>query len=504
MSDKSVAEALRSEAQLVVIEAAAGCGKTYQAAEYARDLAPTLNRNRLLILTHTHAACDVFAERTRDLSTQVEIRTIDSLISHIAGAYHLALGLPADVNAWARIRPDGYTALATKVAALLECAPMVATALAQRYPIVICDEHQDSNVSQHTIVVTIRNVGGRLRVFGDPMQSIYGKDTTAAHKQWVDFCCTADCVETLNEPHRWENTAAPLGQWIQAARGSLQRGVPIDLTGNLPLGLNIIRADNVAKGYGQYRVDKAEREPIDDVAFQRDMGTLVLAAHNKTVRSLCAFFFRRIPIWEGHVRSNLDLLGRKMSEYKGNAHILGEAMINFMKHVAVGFSPSNYGDRLLDEIDSRCTKTTRGKPKRIQEIARIILDSPDHHGISHALSRIAELVETDKRFNNIKIDKRHEFYEAIKISEFEESEIAIGELARRRTYTRPKPPLKAISTIHKAKGLETDNVIVMPCDSKHFKDNDQHRKLFYVAISRAKRKLTLVIPQTDPSPLFTI
>ena len=61
MSDASVANALRSNARLVVIEAPAGCGKTYQGAEYARDVAPLIGRGRLLILTHTHAACDVFA-----------------------------------------------------------------------------------------------------------------------------------------------------------------------------------------------------------------------------------------------------------------------------------------------------------------------------------------------------------------------------------------------------------------------------------------------------------
>lgn len=51
MSDKSVAEALRSDARLVVVEAPGGCGKTYQGAEFARDAAPALGGGRLLILT---------------------------------------------------------------------------------------------------------------------------------------------------------------------------------------------------------------------------------------------------------------------------------------------------------------------------------------------------------------------------------------------------------------------------------------------------------------------
>ena len=64
MSDESVHAALRSDAPLVVVEAPAGCGKTHQGADYARHVAADRS-SRLLILTHTHAACSVFAERTR-------------------------------------------------------------------------------------------------------------------------------------------------------------------------------------------------------------------------------------------------------------------------------------------------------------------------------------------------------------------------------------------------------------------------------------------------------
>src|SRR3546814_11035575 len=91
MSDASVAEALRSSARLVVVEAPGGCGKTYQGASYARDIAPSLGDGRLLILTHTNAACDVFAARTLGLNRRVEIRTIDGRLPEIDCAYNKAL-----------------------------------------------------------------------------------------------------------------------------------------------------------------------------------------------------------------------------------------------------------------------------------------------------------------------------------------------------------------------------------------------------------------------------
>ena len=56
---------LRSQAPLVVVEAPAGCGKTHQCADYAPEMAAAGNVTRLLILTHTHAACSMFSNRTK-------------------------------------------------------------------------------------------------------------------------------------------------------------------------------------------------------------------------------------------------------------------------------------------------------------------------------------------------------------------------------------------------------------------------------------------------------
>ncbi len=88
MSDDRVAALLDSDAPLVVIEAPAGCGKTYQGAGSARRAASGLETGRVLILTHTHAACGAFANSKSHDRRKVEIGTIDSLIVQIASAYH--------------------------------------------------------------------------------------------------------------------------------------------------------------------------------------------------------------------------------------------------------------------------------------------------------------------------------------------------------------------------------------------------------------------------------
>lgn len=155
MSDDSVRAALRSNASLVVVEAPAGCGKTHQGADYARDISVATRPGRLLILTHTHAACSVFSDYTKGTSSYAEIRTIDSIIAQIASAYHSGLGLPAEIAAWVRGREERHAELAVKVAALMKRYPMIAALVAQRHPVVICDEYQDSSGDQHAVVMAL-------------------------------------------------------------------------------------------------------------------------------------------------------------------------------------------------------------------------------------------------------------------------------------------------------------------------------------------------------------
>ncbi|OYW34699.1 MAG: hypothetical protein B7Z41_01370 [Rhizobiales bacterium 12-66-7] len=46
--------------------------------------------------------------------------------------------------------------------------------------------------------------------------------------------------------------------------------------------------------------------------------------------------------------------------------------------------------------------------------------------------------------------------------------------------------------------------MVMPCDATTFSDREDARCLLYVALSRAKERLMLVVSRTNPSPLFQL
>ena len=508
MSDISVRAALRSDAPLVVVEAPAGCGKTHQGAEYARDVAVADAASRPLILTHTHAACSVFADRTRGMGNRVDICTIDSVVAQIATAYHLGLGLPPDTAAWVRQQPKdrGYGELCLKVARLLKSHPVIARSMAQRHRTVICDEHQDATGDQHAIVSALLQHGARLRIFADPMQRIFNEKSLKGSSpawNWDALKGTADAVDELDHPHRWENGCAELGAWTLNARRILRTGGSIDLTKDLPPSVKIVFADNQAKDTWGYQLQREAARPI--YAFEKTQPSLLILTHyNATARSLCAFLGRRIPLWEGHTRTALEKLVTTMTEKNGDKDAIAAAVVQFMKDTGKGFSASAFGDRFQREVSEGCIKPTKGKPAGIQELARFVVSEPDHRGVAKMLRRLAALKDTDAAFTEIKTDCHREFWDTIRLGGFEAADSGFAEITHRRTHIRPKPPARAISNIHKAKGLECDSVIVLPCDARSFPNKHDARCLLYVAISRAKKRLMLVISRANPTPLFTV
>ncbi|RUS65282.1 ATP-dependent helicase [Pseudorhodobacter sp. E13] len=509
MSDQSVFDLLRSDERLVVVEAPAGCGKTFQGAAYAHDIAPTLKRGRMLILTHTNAACDVFAERTKGLiGKKVEIRTIDAMISQIASAYHQALGLPADLSVWAYAN-NGFPLLASKVAELLAANPMISVALGRRYPVIVCDEHQDASPDHHAIIMSLFAGGAKLRIFGDRMQSIYERHPRAAalHRERWENLVNQSVHDELDTPHRWQREAegcSELGSWVLEARERLLADGIIDLTRALPPTVQVIFSDNIARNRGGYLAVRNDRQPIDR-CLDRSNQMFVLASNNALVQSLRAFWRRRVPIWEGHTRNALSKLVADIQVATGNASEVANCLILFMEAVGVGFTEASHGRTLKSEIQNGCKKVRTGKPGSIQVLAKFLTDQPSHVGLARAIAKIGTFIDNRAPgFADVKIDQHREFWESQRLSEFEDPAKAYAEISMKRTILRPKPRPKSLATVHKAKGLECDNVMIMHCDRASFGDTVYGRCKLYVALSRAKSSVTLVIPRTDHSPLFRV
>ncbi len=159
---------------------------------------------------------------------------------------------------------------------------------------------------------------------------------------------------------------------------------------------------------------------------------------------------------------------------------------------------------MLDDIAQGCTKARKKKPATIQSLGRILLDEPNHRGIGKFLATLRALTKEDAAFAPIKIDHFREFNDAVHLGRFDDADEGLAEIARRRAHARAPLPTKAVSTIHKAKGLEFPHVVLAACDLPHFSNTKAARARLYVGLSRATESLTLLVSHTHPTPLFLI
>jgi len=220
--------------------------------------------------------------------------------------------------------------------------------------------------------------------------------------------------------------------------------------------------------------------------------------------AITAFTNRRVGVWEGHTRDALTALVDVLQSKNGDAEAVAGALVAFVGGVGVGFSMSTHGTRLMEEIKDGCCKPTKGKPACIQDMAKAILAEPNHVGASKALKLLKDFIEQKQNgFDTVKIDYRAEFGEAVRLGAFPTPEDGLGEMMRRRAHFRRALPDRVVSTIHKAKGLECRNAMLIPCDSG-FGNTYYSRCRLYVALSRASDTLTLVVPSSGGSPLLKI
>jgi DNA helicase-2/ATP-dependent DNA helicase PcrA len=202
------------------------------------------------------------------------------------------------------------------------------------------------------------------------------------------------------------------------------------------------------------------------------------------------------------MRPALEKLVECVSSNQGDREALASAIVRFMGDVGKGFTPSGFGNRFEKQVRDGASRTSKGKTEKIRKLARFLSLEPNHVGVAKTLRALHELSSNDSDFGEVRIDYRNEFWDAVNVGEFDDPDEALIEIAHRRAYSRPRPHDKSISTIHKAKGLECDSVVVMPCDAQNFPDDRESRCLLYVAMSRAKKHLMLVVPKDNPSPLF--
>jgi superfamily I DNA/RNA helicase len=474
---------LHSDAPLVVIEAAAGCGKTWTAAKFAREMSHRLDSQRVLLLSHTHAACGEFHRRCEGQGLRIEVETCDSFALKVVAPYAAALGLPFPLDSSiGRQGGVSFTTLGVKAVELVQRSPSIAQLISAQYPTIILDEHQDATVAQHELVMTLMRVGGsRLRIFGDPMQALhYG--SADRFVDWNTLWGNCDARLELTAPKRWAETPA-LGQWITATRATLRAGgrvVMRDASREVQF-----RTTTGLAGRNKFKDHRLAGEILRGF-LDAGAGPAVVIAHlSGMIRALAQSANWRARINEGAILEHLDqLLGDAEAE-KIDASTLASAFATFVTDIGSGLTKA-----MRARLNKRAgIMLDQGRAGTNQEawlaILAAIYADPSYRGLAAAMELLARAPPDGYR---IRLGDHASALRALRHTADPRSHLqALSRLRRRRSL-----PGLSVSTVHKAKGLEFRRVLVCPADQQQYPASAYGARLLYVAMSRATHELFIV------------
>lgn len=209
------------------IELPAGTGKTQLIAAVA-SLAGDLGK-RTLILTHTNAGVTVIKNRLRRFGVNqsaCSVATICSWAEKVSRAYPLLSGINIQIE---RTAPDYYSQCVMGAAKLCSCDAF-ASVLSASYSLILIDEYQDCDMSQHRLAIALRDVIGSVAVFGDRLQRIFDFKGQQFPDWALDVEHSFAPLGSLDpKPHRWAKTNPALGKWLlECVRPELMAGRRLD------------------------------------------------------------------------------------------------------------------------------------------------------------------------------------------------------------------------------------------------------------------------------------
>lgn len=386
---------------------------------------------------------------------------------------------------------------------LLERFPSLDEAFAARFPILLADEHQDASELQDAVV---RRVGvDRLAIFADPMQLIYGfrgsrPERLARH---IEEC---DERFELVTPHRWQGDPAT-GAWLLGVRQRLE-GHAASVARPAACQISYARYPSVMKSIVRNAASSAFKDGLRSVA--------VLAAWGSTVAQMRSYLSREglFPRQLGgaddfeQARDDIEQLPLLAEPQYVALHALDRL------RSLVPTLPSAVADQVTRRIGNsgvnlagNCNAEARAILTCLQPLydtgasgyVRCLVAAMDscvenHHHLPRieAVRTLRSVAETgdEAEGNSIDLDTL--------LARYSSAAAAASQRAPRLDRGL------FVMTAHQAKGKEFDCVILVDASERTFPDNEEGRRLFYVAMTRATRKWCVIAPTESPTPLLQV
>lgn len=449
---------LIAECPIGSVMAPAGHGKTEAIVKTA-----ALGK-RALILTHTHAGVHALRARLKRLGVPGSAAAVDTIAGwamRYANAFprHGAppKGLPSNSAEWDQLYKGAAAVISIRA---------VREVIQASYDRILIDEYQDCSALQHDLAIALSRVVPTV-IFGDPMQGIF--EFTGATLPWLNQIQPVfPLLLELGTPRRWEGKNPDLGVWIAQTRDKLARGERIDLQ----------------SGPVNYREakDAFDMSALFDGIDEREGTTAAIHCN----RQIC------------------NQLGKAT---KGAFQAIEEIGSQRLRSFATAWDQAADGQARLAAFQSLLKDCFSQR-----DIEEGEFDSPDDLELIAELERASDKLA---RFNDIEsvrsllaLSRRHPRWRVFRSELWRDTDRAMADLAagrsatltdaaaavrQRTSQTGRASQKRTISTPLLLKGLEFDHVVIP--DATHFsRERFAQAKLFYVAISRATRTLTIAAP----------
>ncbi|MDO5018273.1 MAG: ATP-dependent helicase [Lagierella massiliensis] len=381
----------------------------------------------------------------------------------------------------------------------------------KQYKYIQLDEGQDASLLQFKILEVIAKPNNNLFIVADDDQSIYAfRGANPDYLLQIPSIYPNLKLLYLNVNYRSSKDIVKMSDYlIQKNKKRYIKKVESNSEQNLPITLAKVKN---LKFQNKYILDYINKLPSGEtvgILFRNNINAISII--NSFINNNIEFTKRlnfKVEILNSIILDlkNIIILSKDLNNldvfrniyYKLNLYLtkkyinslIPDKSIGIVKTIIFDSTIPEYQMNLLVEFSNSLNKIS--KFPLYEQIQEIFFNT----GYTDFLKRHHENISIDL-IKEILLDISKDFENIFKLEEF------IKSLSKKEILKGISESNIFISTVHQSKGLEYDHVIITDLVDGEFptySDNEIHdeeeRRLFYVAITRARKHLTLIIPKT--------